>query len=130
MIGPEFSQLFQPRTILTGGHPMAHGRNWLLFVSLAVLLTWLSPALSSSSPDTAAGRFAKLKADYDADMKAMTEALKAAKADQPARYVITGRIHPNLYLPTLLELGRSDDEATACAALTLAVLGWPDDKRA
>ena len=109
---------------------MSHGRTWWLFAPLAVLLTWLPPASSGEAPDTPAARFAKLKAGYDADLKAVTRTIRDPKTGQVERYEITGQVSPDKYLPPLLELGQSPDEETAVAALTLAVSGWPTDKRA
>src|SRR5207302_925152 len=93
---------------------MALARNrWLL---AAALLIRSFAAAAGSTPDAPADRFAKLKADYDADLKAVTKPITDPKTGQVVRNEITGEIPPDKYLPRLLELGKSADEPTAVAA--------------
>ncbi|MFO0811403.1 MAG: TlpA disulfide reductase family protein [Gemmataceae bacterium] len=102
-------------------------RTWRLVAAVAVLLT--RPGLGRSD-DSPVDRFVKLKAAYDADLKAVTKPIVDAKTGQVERYEITGPVSPDRYLPALLDLGHSTDEATAVSALSLAVYAWPTDKRA
>ena len=95
-----------------------------LFCLLAAALV----ARADDKPATAdAKRFAELKAKYDVDLKAATKPYK----DPDTGKVIGSSVTPpppEKYVPQLLELGQSDDEATAVAALTLAAHGWLGDK--
>ncbi|MBX9623400.1 MAG: sigma-70 family RNA polymerase sigma factor [Gemmataceae bacterium] len=87
------------------------------------------PAAEAAKPaaETPAEQWAKLKAEYDADVRANTK---------PAVDKKTGAVIPNAfevrqpradkYTARLLDLGRSADEETAVAALTLATTGWVD----
>lgn len=79
--------------------------------------------------ETPAEQLARLKAEYDADIKARTKPQIDVKTGQPIpnQFNVT---QPPLekYGERLLALGRSDDEATAVAALSLAVIGWCTDK--
>jgi thiol-disulfide isomerase/thioredoxin len=108
---------------------MSHLRVPLLTVALVVAPGPSSPASAGDPPaDTPAARFAKLKADYDADYKAAVTEVKDPKTGQVVGFQ-QKPIPTEKYLPRLLELGNADDEATAAAALTLAVLGWAGEPK-
>jgi thiol-disulfide isomerase/thioredoxin len=74
--------------------------------------------------DTPAARFARIKAEYDADYKASLIEMKDPRTGQVVGYRQEKIVPVDKYVPRLLELGKSTDEATAVAALSLAVLGW------
>ncbi len=87
------------------------------------------PPRAAPRAETPAEQWARLKAEYDADIKARTKPRIDEKTGQPIpnHFEIT---QPPLekYGERLLALGRSDDEATAVAALSLAVYGWFNEK--
>jgi thiol-disulfide isomerase/thioredoxin len=87
------------------------------------------PPRAAPRAETPAEQWARLKAEYDADIKARTKPRIDEKTSQPIpnHFEIT---QPPLekYGERLLALGRSDDEATAVAALSLAVYGWFNEK--
>jgi RNA polymerase sigma factor (sigma-70 family) len=87
------------------------------------------PPRAATHAETPAEQWARLKAEYDADIKARTKPQIDVKTGQPIpnAFMVT---QPPLekYGERLLALGRSDDEATAVAALSLAVCGWNNEK--
>src|SRR4051812_39039712 len=93
-----------------------------MFLCLATVLAAVPAA--ATEPDTPAARFAKLKAEYDADEKAATTPIKDAKTGQVVEYRIHWTVPSAKYLPRLIELGKGEDEATAFDALKLALLSW------
>src|SRR4051794_1746976 len=106
---------------------MVRDHAWWLALTLAVGPSGVCPAFAE---DTPAAGFSKLKAEYDAELKALTKSIVDPKTGQVERYEITGEVPPDKYLGRLLEFGQSKDEATAVASLSLAVYGWPTDQRA
>lgn len=83
------------------------------------------PAVAKPAEETPAEQWAKLKAEYDAELRANTRPAidKKTKLVVPNAFEVT---QPGVqkYADRLLALGQSEDEETAVAALTLAVCGW------
>ncbi len=80
-------------------------------------------------PDSPAARLVKLKARYEGDVKAATIPVKDPKTGAFTGYSVAA-IPAENYLPQLTELGKSDDEDKAFAALNMAVLSvWGGDPK-
>ena len=79
--------------------------------------------------ETPAERFARIKAEYDAELKAQTaDGETVLPGGQKVKTTRAGALNPAKYFPALLELGRTADDETAYAALELAVL-FPGGER-
>src|SRR4051812_38056505 len=119
------------------GHVIRRARRWLpCAAGVLAVLVGMTAALdvaavaAAADAKTPAKQLAKLKADYAADYESTKKTVKDPKTGQVIEVQLVGTVPADKYVPALLELGKSDDEATAAAALSMAIVNWADDPRA
>lgn len=105
-------------------------RSLLRAACVLVLALGAATVAKEAAAKTPAEQLATLKADYAKDHEATIKTIKDPKTGEVIERQLIGTVSADKYLPALLELGKSDDEATAASALSMAVVTWADDKRA